>query len=186
MYFPVIQEAHNRLKDFSNPEIAKHLHFYPEDVGDCAISEVWQADRWKEFRSDELTPMFARGAKRFFVDEVCQLDDDSYVIPRLWVMRQGVLCADCSNVDVTPVSHLIISQSLQYLLTNPIAWMDDLGRYPERQVQAFHLQLRQCCESCRKCSNLGKRYDYITCSCAQAHTILQTQMPQICQIPCVS
>ncbi|KAL1681234.1 hypothetical protein EV122DRAFT_250202 [Schizophyllum commune] len=88
--------------DFSNPEIAKHLHFYPEDVGDCAISEVWQADRWKEFRSDELTPMFARGAKRFFVDEVCQLDDDSYVIPRLWVMRQGVLCADCSNVDVTP------------------------------------------------------------------------------------
>ncbi|KAJ7044426.1 hypothetical protein C8F04DRAFT_1174856 [Mycena alexandri] len=34
-------------RDFANPEVAKHLQFYPEETTG-PISEVWQAQRWKE------------------------------------------------------------------------------------------------------------------------------------------
>ncbi|KAL1699940.1 hypothetical protein EV121DRAFT_283734 [Schizophyllum commune] len=87
--------------DFSNPEIAPHLNFYPEETSG-PISEVWQAERWKEFKANELTPMFSRGLKQFFIEELCQLDDTTYVIPHLWIIREGKLCADCSEVAVTP------------------------------------------------------------------------------------
>ena len=33
-------------QDFANPEVAKHLNFYPEEVeGSNPISEVWQAEQ---------------------------------------------------------------------------------------------------------------------------------------------
>ncbi|TRM61676.1 hypothetical protein BD626DRAFT_375148, partial [Schizophyllum amplum] len=91
--------------DFANPEVAKHLNFYPEDCGDGPISEVWQAKRWTEFRADELTPMYSRsGAKQFFIEELCQLEDGSYVIPHLWITKKKKLCAECSNVRFSPAT----------------------------------------------------------------------------------
>ncbi|KAL1683065.1 hypothetical protein EV122DRAFT_202246, partial [Schizophyllum commune] len=94
--------AHSISLDFANPKVARHLNFYPEDCGNGSVSEVWQASRWKEFRADELTPMFACGSKRFFIEELCQLDDGSYVIPHLWIIRDKFLCADCSAVTYEP------------------------------------------------------------------------------------
>ncbi|KII84492.1 hypothetical protein PLICRDRAFT_179320 [Plicaturopsis crispa FD-325 SS-3] len=84
-------------KDFSNPEIAKHLHFYPEET-DGPVSEVWQAQRWKDFKPSERTPMYAKGLKHFYIDEVARLQSGELVIPRSWIIRGGRLCADCTNV----------------------------------------------------------------------------------------
>ncbi|KAJ7835357.1 hypothetical protein B0H14DRAFT_3109979 [Mycena olivaceomarginata] len=83
--------------DFANPEIVKNLHFYPEEtVG--PISEVWQAERWKEFKPSELTPMYSQGLRQFFIEEVSELDSGKFVLPLMWIIRGGVLCADCYDV----------------------------------------------------------------------------------------
>ncbi|KAJ7050132.1 hypothetical protein C8F01DRAFT_1068165 [Mycena amicta] len=84
-------------KDFSNPEIAKHLHFYPEETSG-PISEVWQAERWKEYTPSELTPMFSRGHRRFWIDEVAELDSGAKILPVALIVREGELCADYFDV----------------------------------------------------------------------------------------
>ncbi|TRM55333.1 hypothetical protein BD626DRAFT_444655 [Schizophyllum amplum] len=66
------------------------------------ISEVWQAERWKKFKPEERTPMYARDHKRFFIEELCQLYDGTYVIPHDWVVRKGCLTARSSVVQPTP------------------------------------------------------------------------------------
>ncbi|KAJ6567792.1 hypothetical protein B0H10DRAFT_2168917 [Mycena sp. CBHHK59/15] len=86
-------------RDFANPEVAKHLQFYPEETAG-PISEVWQAERWKEFKPSELTPMYARGLRQFYIEEVAELDNGKMVIPLAWIKRGGVICADC--VDAIP------------------------------------------------------------------------------------
>ncbi|KAJ6583705.1 hypothetical protein B0H10DRAFT_1833406, partial [Mycena sp. CBHHK59/15] len=86
-------------RDFANPEVAKHLPFYPEETAG-PIYEVWQAERWKEFKPSELTPMYARGLRQFYIEEVAELDNGKMVIPLAWIKRGGVICADC--VDAIP------------------------------------------------------------------------------------
>jgi hypothetical protein len=90
------------FQDFSNPNIARHMHFYPEETTG-PISEVWQAERWKEFKPSELTPMYSRGLRQFFIEEVAQQSSGEYVIPHDWVIRNGELTSRCSTVFVTPV-----------------------------------------------------------------------------------
>lgn len=90
------------IQDFANPKIAKHLQFYPEKT-DGPISEVWQAERWKEFGPSERTPMYAHGLKHFFINEVAQLDTGSFVLPLTWIKWNGTLCADCLDVTVSDV-----------------------------------------------------------------------------------
>ena len=92
-----------RHQDFANPEIVKHLEFYPEET-DGLISEVWQAARWKEFKPCERTPMYASGLKHFYVDEVCALSDGQIVIPLAWIKHGGQLCADCYLITTTEVN----------------------------------------------------------------------------------
>ncbi|KAE9394549.1 hypothetical protein BT96DRAFT_998458 [Gymnopus androsaceus JB14] len=60
------QEAVKR--NFSNPQIAEHMNFYPEETTG-PISEVWQCDRWKEYSPSEHTPMFSVGGKQFYINE---------------------------------------------------------------------------------------------------------------------
>jgi hypothetical protein len=90
-------------KDFSNPEIVRHLQFYPEET-DGPVSEVWQAARWKEFKPSELTPMYAQGSRHFYIDEVAKLSDGQLVIPLAWIKKGGHLCADSRLINITPVS----------------------------------------------------------------------------------
>ncbi|KAF8994931.1 hypothetical protein BDZ89DRAFT_1096970 [Hymenopellis radicata] len=84
-------------RDFANPETAKHLHLYPEET-DGPISEVWEAGRWKEYDPSQLTPMFAKGYQHFYIEELAELQDGSFVIPHNWIVRKGVLHSDCSEV----------------------------------------------------------------------------------------
>ncbi|KAF9009784.1 hypothetical protein BDZ89DRAFT_1227657, partial [Hymenopellis radicata] len=88
-------------RDFSNPTIAQHLHLYPEEV-DGPISETWQAERWKEYDPSQLTPMFSKGFRRFWIEELAQLKDGTYVIPHSWIVRHGILHSDASRVVFTP------------------------------------------------------------------------------------
>jgi hypothetical protein len=44
-----------------------------------------------------------RGA-HFYVDELAQLHGGKLVIPQMWIVRQGVLCADALEVISTEVS----------------------------------------------------------------------------------
>ncbi|KAF7304084.1 hypothetical protein MIND_00639900 [Mycena indigotica] len=86
-------------RDFANPVVAQHIHLFPEDVSKGKpISETWQAERWKEYEPTQLTPMFSRGQRRFWVDELARRHDGSFVIPRSLVVRNGVLSTDAQTV----------------------------------------------------------------------------------------
>ncbi|KAJ7257590.1 hypothetical protein B0H12DRAFT_1232611 [Mycena haematopus] len=68
---------------FSNPLVAPHLHLYPERT-DGYVAETWQAQRWPEFGPGMLTPMYARGERHFYIDEVAELDTGELVLPLEW------------------------------------------------------------------------------------------------------
>jgi hypothetical protein len=78
------------------------------------MSEVWQAERWKVFKPSELTPMYSQGLHQFFIEEVSELDSRKTVLPLVWIIQGGVLCADC--YDVLPAS---VSQS-SFLMTSQL------------------------------------------------------------------
>ncbi|KAL4261149.1 hypothetical protein AB1N83_008369 [Pleurotus pulmonarius] len=99
-------------RDFANPEVAKHLHLYPE-VTDGGISEVWQAERWKEFKPSDLTPMFAKGLTHFYIDEVAELDSGWKVVPQNWYIFKGDLCADCRLVSILPNGEWLLSKEVE-------------------------------------------------------------------------
>jgi hypothetical protein len=80
------------------------MALYPEIESAC-VSEVWEALRWREYDRSQLNPMWtADGVKRFYVDEIAQLVDDTLVMPLMWITRHGVVYAECLDVVVTPVS----------------------------------------------------------------------------------
>ncbi|CAE6515143.1 unnamed protein product [Rhizoctonia solani] len=86
-------------RDLSNPIVAPHLVFYPEDSGD-SLAESWQANKWKEkIPLEQLTPMYADGGKLFYVNELARLHNGRFVIPQRWITRNGVLTADCWPVS---------------------------------------------------------------------------------------
>jgi hypothetical protein len=82
-----------------------------------SISEVWQAERWKEFDPSERTPMYAKGIKHFYVNEVCLLDGGQLVIPVAWIIRDGELCADCHLVITETVCTYFIPALMYHLTT---------------------------------------------------------------------
>ncbi|KAK0436128.1 hypothetical protein EV421DRAFT_1892448 [Armillaria borealis] len=67
-------------RDMSNPEVTKHLQFYPEDTEGGPVSEVWQANRWKEFDPSELTPINSSAPSMPNPLRALAQGDDLYVI----------------------------------------------------------------------------------------------------------
>ncbi|KAJ7185109.1 hypothetical protein GGX14DRAFT_538239 [Mycena pura] len=88
-------------RDFSNPLVAPYLQLYPEEV-DGDISEMWQAERWKEYSPEQLTPMFPKGHKQFWIEELAQTQDGTFVIPTTWIKRKGILITDALVVIHLP------------------------------------------------------------------------------------
>ncbi|TFK31456.1 hypothetical protein BDQ12DRAFT_701562 [Crucibulum laeve] len=77
--------------DWANPLVRKHIQVYPEVTS--VIKEVWQADKWlKELDNNQLSPMWANWKddphRHFYVNELAQLKDGSFVIPIRWVIYQ--------------------------------------------------------------------------------------------------
>ncbi|KAJ3796555.1 hypothetical protein GGU11DRAFT_746008 [Lentinula aff. detonsa] len=98
-------------QEFANPCISEHITLYPERTGGRR-GETWQFDRWTEYSPSQLTPMFARGLKQFWIEEVAQLDDGSFVIPHNWInvttAGKKELSSDCSDVCITPGGWIIM------------------------------------------------------------------------------
>ncbi|KAJ7706508.1 hypothetical protein B0H14DRAFT_3099671 [Mycena olivaceomarginata] len=87
-------------RDMANPLVAPHMHFYPEET-DGPISETYQAERWMEYTPSQLTPMFSKGHKRFWIEELAQLKDGTFIIPHTLIVRNGVLTSDVSIATQT-------------------------------------------------------------------------------------
>ncbi|KAJ7059868.1 hypothetical protein C8F01DRAFT_1370192 [Mycena amicta] len=85
-------------RDFANPLVAPHLHVYPEEVTNGPVSERWQAERAFDYTADQLTPMFTDGKHRWWIEEVVQLKNGQFVIPKTWVMRNRKLTSDAHQV----------------------------------------------------------------------------------------
>ncbi|KAK7437483.1 hypothetical protein VKT23_018555 [Stygiomarasmius scandens] len=46
--------------------------------------------------------MYSANGKQFYINEVAMLHDDRFVIPLIWIKRDGILHADCHIVDIAP------------------------------------------------------------------------------------
>ncbi|KAJ7073776.1 hypothetical protein C8F01DRAFT_1271598 [Mycena amicta] len=139
-------------KDFSNPEIAKHLHFYPEETSG-PISEVWQAERWKEYTPSELTPMFSRGHRRFWIDEVAELNSGAKILPVALIVRDGELSVDYFDVlphpsgwklgserKKIPVSEIMYNfDDVVQRVGDEIRWSGWSHIHAEKQIHPSHL-----------------------------------------------
>ncbi|KZV95843.1 hypothetical protein EXIGLDRAFT_747918 [Exidia glandulosa HHB12029] len=87
-------------RDYANPEIGPLLQFYPEEPSGPR-SEVWHFDRLKELDPSLLTPMFvAPDGRHYYVNELAELGDGRLVIPYMWIIRGGEMCADAYYVTV--------------------------------------------------------------------------------------
>ncbi|KAK7033799.1 hypothetical protein R3P38DRAFT_2772786 [Favolaschia claudopus] len=82
--------------DFANPLVAPHLRFYPELLTKGPVSETFQAERWMEYTPEQLTPMFSKGHKRFWIEELACCADGTFVIPHSWMVQDGVLISEVS------------------------------------------------------------------------------------------
>ncbi|KAJ7230002.1 hypothetical protein GGX14DRAFT_344444 [Mycena pura] len=100
LYMNDIRES--LARDFANPAVAPHLQLYPEITKDGPVSETWQAARWLEYDPSQLTPMFSVANKRFWVNEIAQLKDKSFVLPLAWIKQNGVLTSPSSVVTRLP------------------------------------------------------------------------------------
>lgn len=93
-------------KDYSNPQTAGLLRFYPEETSG-PVSEAWQATRWRKLLPDLLTPMYCQGLKNFYVNKLADLSSGEYIIPKMWIVRNKQLCANAHPVVVTEVSTIL-------------------------------------------------------------------------------
>ncbi|KAI0309831.1 hypothetical protein OF83DRAFT_1179167 [Amylostereum chailletii] len=75
------------VQEFSNPRIALHLQFYPEDAG-STLSETWQSQRWRhEADPSLLTPMVRIGHRDFYIHEPAKLTNGKMCMPMRWFQR---------------------------------------------------------------------------------------------------
>ena len=96
-------------KDFSNPLVRPHLQFYPEEPSD-AISEVWHAEKWHEFPSIYLMPMYIDLVTNhhFYVNEIAQLKNRQFVLPLKWKKFEGYIVADAHLVIEPEVNDFLV------------------------------------------------------------------------------
>ncbi|KAI0670738.1 hypothetical protein C8Q78DRAFT_1078718 [Trametes maxima] len=77
------------MLDMANPEVRRHLVFYPEEPinGSSELRHSW---KWfLGLPDDKLTPMWAHRGLHFYVGEAAQLADGNIVVPLRWFLRAG-------------------------------------------------------------------------------------------------
>ncbi|KAI9445690.1 hypothetical protein BJY52DRAFT_1372194 [Lactarius psammicola] len=108
--------------DFSNPLVCPHITLYPE-VGGGPISEFWDAQKWSGITSDEYDDQviwadFQNASFRhFYVRELAQLSDGSFMIPIRWVTICGV-----PSFAGYQVQYYRQSREFCVLRTLPLVW----------------------------------------------------------------
>ncbi|KAJ6480443.1 hypothetical protein C8R45DRAFT_1054393 [Mycena sanguinolenta] len=139
-------------RDFSNPEVAKHLQFYPEETTG-PISEVWQAERWKEFKPSELTPMYANGLRQFYIGEVAVLANGWCVLPTAWIKRKGWVGQWNQHLFAACLTLLQQEYFVRFVSTSPHATSPEQFSALKEQIQATHTNPIPCynAETHRNC-----------------------------------
>ncbi|KAJ7165402.1 hypothetical protein C8R46DRAFT_901106 [Mycena filopes] len=115
--------------DFANPLVRESIHFYPEITS--TVSEFWQAAKYvDEVDLDELSPMWADWVgspyRHFYVKELAQCRNGTFVVPIKWVVFQGVVHAESYQATreqsgiFTVESHQILRIPASELLCNAL------------------------------------------------------------------
>ncbi|KAK0467035.1 uncharacterized protein EV420DRAFT_1636068 [Desarmillaria tabescens] len=73
--------------------------------------------------------MYSRGHRQFYIEELAQLREGTFVIPHNWIIRHGELHADCSEAFFTPEGWIISST------TSSIAASDFESNYEDLIVR---------------------------------------------------
>ncbi|KAF5374429.1 hypothetical protein D9615_009052 [Tricholomella constricta] len=97
--------------DWGNPLVRSSFRVYPEVEG--PVKEFWQAEKWtREVDLDELSPMWANWKdpstthRHYYVKELAQLKDGSFVIPLRWITVDSVVHAEGFDVKYDDESAL--------------------------------------------------------------------------------
>ncbi|KAJ7784239.1 hypothetical protein B0H16DRAFT_1295984 [Mycena metata] len=101
--------------DFANPLVRDSMHFYPEITS--TVSEFWQAAKYvEEIDLDELSPMWADWVsspyRHFYVKELAQCRDGTFVVPIKWIVFQGLVHAEVYQATREEVSLQLKSRTL--------------------------------------------------------------------------
>ena len=96
------QLSHLLGQDWANDRIRPHLQIYPE-IADRAVSEIWHGGRLLNLDPSMLTPMYIDGIRHYYVGEVCQLSDGTFIIPIRWLIYQKTLHAQAYRLFVNSV-----------------------------------------------------------------------------------
>ncbi|KAJ7867198.1 hypothetical protein B0H14DRAFT_3084134 [Mycena olivaceomarginata] len=91
---------------------------------DGPISETFQAERWTEYSPSQLTPMYSRGQQRFWIEEVAQLVDGRYVIPRTWIIQNGELTTDDAEDTIRATDLALDFNDIRAELGDKFLWVD--------------------------------------------------------------
>ncbi|TEB15367.1 hypothetical protein FA13DRAFT_1876169 [Coprinellus micaceus] len=122
--------------DWANPLVRKEMQLYPE-FNKGAMSEMWHGEKWaKEIPPDEMTPMWydwtRPGSKHFYVHEITELDDGSFVVPLRWGCHNGSVHAQCRAVhyseSVRGPQRRTLYQSQSFSLADPELFMVPVKR----------------------------------------------------------
>lgn len=90
--------CHLIAQNWANPMVRPHIQVYSE-IPDGPISEVWHGQKWRsDMDLDLLSPMYNTGGRHFYVKELTQMRDGSYIIPICWVTYRKRTHA-CSEVE---------------------------------------------------------------------------------------
>jgi hypothetical protein len=89
--------------------------------------------------------MYSQGLRQFFIEEVSELDSGKTVLPLAWIIRGGVLCADCYDVLPASVSRSSFLRTSQLESNNNVRQggrLDTMfGQYQHRSFDTTTLTL---------------------------------------------
>ena len=90
----------NLYQDWENPSVCGHIRRYPVIPQDGIISEVYHAQKWrKDVDRHTLSPMYDAGSCHYYIDELAQLKNGTFVIPVRWLEdHTGCFFADAYSV----------------------------------------------------------------------------------------
>ncbi|KAJ3853110.1 hypothetical protein EV368DRAFT_39622 [Lentinula lateritia] len=119
--------------DWANPLVRPHMQLYPEVSG--PIRESWQAAKWTtEVDLDELSPMWADWKytphRQYYVKELAQLEDSTYVVPLRWITVNGE-----EYMDALPAHYI---QTVRQIIQNT----DFMQRIPSKHLHRNFLDIQ--------------------------------------------
>ncbi|KAF9783812.1 hypothetical protein BJ322DRAFT_1021595 [Thelephora terrestris] len=125
--------------DYANPLVCPHIRIYPE-TPDGPITEIWHAEKWrKEMDLGLLSPMYADGARHYYVLEFACLKNGDFVVPAWWLTYKGRVKADVFQVKKFPDGTVSIDGSQ----TAQIDACEFQDTYPELMDQGLVPEIAQ-------------------------------------------